>query len=222
MIFEKHKGRSNGEKEEDEEDKEEVKMPDEETAAIALLNQGLVHSIVKKYFRKVLQHVEYIELIQAGNIGLMKAIGKYDVDNSSKAKFYTYAFYWIRYQVSDGLKQNLNIIKLPWNETYSKFKEVDYEKVNMKMKGFGYEDKKAAREEFKKLIKETLTEQEYKIIQVRYKFDYDENYPKTMLALAKEMGYSKNVQVHKQLNIAKAKLKNLFENSEIKLEDLQD
>lgn len=42
-----------------------------------------------------------MDLVSEGNIGLMKAIEEYDIDNASNAKFTSYAHYWIRKAIND-------------------------------------------------------------------------------------------------------------------------
>jgi len=63
------------------------------------INQGLVVSLVKIYAGMGL---EIEDLIQEGNIGLMKAIDKYD--SSLGFEFSTYASYWIHSKAQKGLK----------------------------------------------------------------------------------------------------------------------
>ena len=40
-------------------------------------------------------NVPYDDLVSAGNIGLIKAIEKYDINYRTKATFQTYAYYWV-------------------------------------------------------------------------------------------------------------------------------
>ena len=71
-------------------------------------NLKLVVSIAKKYKHRGL---EFPDLIQLGNIGLMRAVDKWDY--SRGFKFDTYATWWIKQAVSRGLKVSYRTIKAP-------------------------------------------------------------------------------------------------------------
>lgn len=68
--------------------------------AIVKANLRLVVSIVKK-FRQESHGREFFDLIQEGNIGLMKAIDKFDYQRGYQ--FNTYATWWIRQSVSRAI-----------------------------------------------------------------------------------------------------------------------
>ena len=54
------------------------------------------------------------DLISAGNIGLIEAIDKFSLDN--KVKFISYAVWWIRNGIIEEIKENKNVIRLPFNK----------------------------------------------------------------------------------------------------------
>jgi RNA polymerase sigma factor (sigma-70 family) len=67
---------------------------------------GQVEKLAKKYHGVMMFYknyynypCEYADLLQAGCIGLLKAISKYDVNHDSTATFNTYAFWWIRTEI---------------------------------------------------------------------------------------------------------------------------
>ncbi len=71
-------------------------------------NTRLVVSIAKRYRGRGLS---FLDLIQAGNIGLIKAADKFDYDRGTK--FGTYATWWIRQSVARTLKQQGRNIRIP-------------------------------------------------------------------------------------------------------------
>lgn len=73
-------------------------------------NLKLVVSIAKRYIG-VNSFMEYIDLIQCGNLGLMKAIDRFDPDRGFK--FSTYATWWIRQSITRAIADEGRNIRIP-------------------------------------------------------------------------------------------------------------
>ena len=109
----------------DEEVQLAVRMAEGDSAARRRLSEAnlrLVVSIAKRYVGRGMQ---FLDLIQEGNLGLIKAVEKFD--HTKGFKFSTYATWWIRQAITRAIADQARTIRIPVHmvETINKVKKVN-------------------------------------------------------------------------------------------------
>jgi len=101
---------------------------DQAKRALSSGNLRLVVSIAKKYRNRGLS---FLDLIQEGNTGLMKAVEKYEYRRGYK--FSTYATWWIRQAITRSIADQARTIRIPVHmiETMSKLRNVQKKLVQL-------------------------------------------------------------------------------------------
>jgi RNA polymerase primary sigma factor len=81
---------------------------DEANTALIRANLRLVVSVAKRYIGR---GISFLDLIQEGNLGLLRAVGKFDPRRGFK--FSTYATWWIRQSINRSIAEQARTIRIP-------------------------------------------------------------------------------------------------------------
>jgi|GEM_PF-3492190 len=92
-------------------------------------NTGLVFSMAQKYMG---QGLDIMDLLQEGNLGLIRAAEKFDPDNKQKSSFGHYAAIWINAKISKGIHRESRTIQVPYDQSVQiqKMRRIEREYAN--------------------------------------------------------------------------------------------
>jgi len=86
----------------------DLKLAEDARRKLIQANLRLVVSVAKKYIGS---SMSFMDLVQEGNIGLMRAVEKFDYQRGNR--FSTYATWWIRQAVTRAIAEQSRLIRLP-------------------------------------------------------------------------------------------------------------
>jgi RNA polymerase sigma factor (sigma-70 family) len=86
-------------------------------------HQGIVHAVARRFRSFCNRGLEYVDLVQAGNIGLLRAIEKF---NPERAKFSTFAYWWVWHFIVREIQNGGRTVRIPvWVYEQSRREGVD-------------------------------------------------------------------------------------------------
>jgi len=112
-------------------------LSDQATTALIRSNLRLVVSVAKRYLGR---GINFLDLIQEGNLGLLRAVAKFDPARGFK--FSTYATWWIRQSISRHIAEQARTIRIPVHlfESISKLLRIQRNLVQRLGRDPNYED----------------------------------------------------------------------------------
>lgn len=140
------------------------------------LNTGLIYKLANKFYTDETSSIDIEDLQQEGFIGIVMAAKKYDFNNKKKAKFSTYAVYWIYQKMNRYINQKNTNDETSLNtstgedgdkELVDYIEGVDYSFENIEEKVY----LKQLRQELDEIMNEKLTLRESDIIKLHYGWD---------------------------------------------------
>lgn len=147
----------------------------DKTALDKLLEQNkrIIYMLVNRFYTEGTNSIDKDDLLQEGSIGLIVAANKYDFNNEKKAKFITYAVFWINSKINrfvntrctnDEISLNTPTSDNGDSEIMDYIEDVDYSFENVEEKLYMQQ----LHAELDQVMKENLTLQERQILELNY------------------------------------------------------
>lgn len=140
------------------------------------LNTGLVYKLANKFYTEKTSSIDIEDLQQEGFIGLVMAAKKYDFNNPKKAKFSTYAVFWIYQKMNRYINQkntneetslNVSLSDSSNKEIMDYIESVDYSFENIEEQIYN----KQLRKELEEVMEKHNTLQERELLKLRCGWD---------------------------------------------------
>lgn len=209
-----------------------VKPEPTDQDAINKLVMANLKFVIKMANRHIGQGVPLLDLINAGNIGMIEAAKRYDPDQKP-VRFITYANRWLQKALNGEHDDNGNLVRIPKNQSYDNYKKrkagedvntrpVEIDKpitsdsentigdIVLKGNAEAYEQMDTDNNSYQvNVLMSFLTEEEQNVVKLRYGFSGEED--KTNQEIAEELGLTLP-QVGRAMRSARAKMKNVNKN----------
>tara|TARA_A100001201_G_scaffold137961_2_gene128376 strand:- start:2661 stop:3626 length:966 start_codon:yes stop_codon:yes gene_type:complete len=104
----------------------QIKIGERAKEKLIKCNLKLVVHIAKRYARRLVSNnMEVLDLVQEGNMGLDRAVEKFD--GARGYKFSTYAYWWIRQAITRAIDTNERVVRIPANSLEKLFKVLRFQ-----------------------------------------------------------------------------------------------
>ncbi|MBU3203728.1 sigma-70 family RNA polymerase sigma factor [Clostridium algidicarnis] len=142
-------------------------------------NKGIVYKLVNKFYIEGTSSIDKEDLEQEGFMGLMVAAKKYDLENTKKAQFITYAVHWIYQKISRYIKYKNTNEEISLNTPIGD-NDGDMELMNtIEGVDYGFENVeeqlyiKELHHELDSIMKDKLSLKEQQVLKLRHGWDND-------------------------------------------------